>query len=142
MYLLDTDHAVVLQTEAPAAFDRLVTRMKAHSPSEFYLSIVTFHEQVLGWNTYLSRAKDRAGVVRGYARLQKLFDYYADAQVLPFDERAAGEFDALRSARIRVATMDLRIAAIARSQALTVLTRNLVDFQKVPGLKVEDWIGT
>jgi tRNA(fMet)-specific endonuclease VapC len=116
--------------------------MKAHSPSEFYLSIVTFHEQVLGWNTYLSRAKDRAGVVRGYARLQKLFDYYADAEVLPFDERAAEEFDALRNARIRVATMDLRIAAIAQSRDLTVLTRNLVDFQKVPGLKVEDWIGT
>lgn len=113
MYVLDTDHAVILQTEAPTAFNRLVSRMNLHSPSEFYLSIVTFHEQVLGWNTYLSRAKDRGGVVRGYARLQKLFDYYADAQVLPFDERAAEEFDALRNARIRVATMDLRIAAIA-----------------------------
>ena len=35
--------------------------------------------------------------------------------------------------------MDLRIAATALSHTLTVLTRNLVDFEKVPNLVVEDW---
>ena len=33
----------------------------------------------------------------------------------------------------------LRIASIALSRDLTVLTRNLVDFQLIPGLRVEDW---
>ena len=35
--------------------------------------------------------------------------------------------------------MDLRIAATAMASDYTVLTRNLVDFQKVPGLRVADW---
>ena len=39
----------------------------------------------------------------------------------------------------RVATMDLRIAAIVLSQGATLLSRNMVDFGKIPGLKVEDW---
>ena len=35
--------------------------------------------------------------------------------------------------------MDLRIAAIALSRDVTVLTRNTVDFERVPNLKFEDW---
>jgi tRNA(fMet)-specific endonuclease VapC len=35
--------------------------------------------------------------------------------------------------------MDLRIAAVALTRNMSVLTRNLVDFERVPGLTVEDW---
>jgi tRNA(fMet)-specific endonuclease VapC len=34
--------------------------------------------------------------------------------------------------------MDLRLASIALSRNLTVLTRNLRDFTRLPGLKSED----
>ena len=47
-------------------------------------------------------------------------------------------YDGLLAQNLRVGTMDLRLAAIALSQNLTVLTRNLRDFGRVPGLKVED----
>jgi tRNA(fMet)-specific endonuclease VapC len=59
--------------------------------------------------------------------------------LLPFDNRAAAEFDRLRQSRIRIGTMDLKIAAIALANDATLLTRNLSDFRKVPGLRAEDW---
>ena len=42
-------------------------------------------------------------------------------------------------AKIRVGTMDLKIAAIALANDSTLLTRNIQDFSKVPDLKIEDW---
>lgn len=139
MYLLDTDHIVILQTAATGEFARLVDRMSQYAAADFSVSIVSFHEQVLGWNAYISRAKEMAGLVRGYRRFHDLLEYFRDAQVLPFDATAAQRYEALRTARVRVPTMDLRIAAIALSRDLTVLTRNQVDFRRVPGLRVEDW---
>lgn len=59
--------------------------------------------------------------------------------VLPFDAGAIVVFDELRVQRVRLATMDLRIAAIALSHDLVLLTRNINDFNKVPGLVSENW---
>ena len=61
------------------------------------------------------------------------------APVLPFDAAATAVFDGLQAQRIRVETMDLRIAAIALSRGLTLLMRNVRDFGRVPGLVTEDW---
>jgi tRNA(fMet)-specific endonuclease VapC len=46
----------------------------------------------------------------------------------------------LKARHVRIGTMDLRIASIALSLDAIVLTRNLVDFERVPGLRVENWL--
>jgi tRNA(fMet)-specific endonuclease VapC len=81
----------------------------------------------------------QSGVVRDYSRREKMVTDFSLARVLPFDEAAAGVFDDLRRQKIRIGTMDPRIASIASATGRTVLTRNLVDFQRVPNLKAEDW---
>lgn len=64
---------------------------------------------------------------------------YRRVNILDFDNLAATQFAVLQSQRIRIGTMDLKIAAIALANDATLLSRNLKDFCKVPGLKVEDW---
>lgn len=74
-----------------------------------------------------------------WALLLEILQGFANAPVLPFDPVAITIFEQMRSQQIRVSTMDLRIAAIAISRNLVLLTRNVRDFSKVPGLKTEDW---
>jgi tRNA(fMet)-specific endonuclease VapC len=139
MHLLDTDHTGILQRRTQPEFDRLWARMSALPHREFFTPIVSLHEQLLGWNTYMSRARDQEGVRRAYLMFERILADFATAQIAQFDQAAAGVFESLRQNKVRVATMDLRIAAIAISQNMTLLSRNLVDFRKVPGLLVEDW---
>jgi len=55
------------------------------------------------------------------------------------DANAIAVFDEMRKQKVCVSTMDLRIAAIAISNNLVLLTRNSSDFSKVPDLLMEDW---
>ncbi len=45
----------------------------------------------------------------------------------------------LQALKTGVKPMDLRIAAIALANNLTLVTRNVSDFTRVPNLKIEDW---
>ena len=49
-------------------------------------------------------------------------------------------FVSLQKQPVRSGTMDLKIAAIALAHDALLLTRNLVDFDKVPNLRVENWL--
>jgi tRNA(fMet)-specific endonuclease VapC len=138
-YLLDTDHIIVLQQSSGLDRATLTARLSQHPQSDFALSVVSFHEQVLGAHTFIARARTAANFVRGYTLLSEILDAYLFALVLPFDAAASARFEFLKKQRIRVATMDLRIASIAQTRGLVLLTRNAVDFGKVPGLIFEDW---
>jgi tRNA(fMet)-specific endonuclease VapC len=48
-------------------------------------------------------------------------------------------YNGLVSMRLNVGKMDLRIAAIALEHGAVVVTRNTRDFQRIPGVTVEDW---
>lgn len=138
-YLLDTDHISFLQRRSGQEFTRLIIRMEQHSQVDFDLSIVSFHEQVLGAHNFINRARINIDVMRGYTLLLEILQGFSSAPVLPYEAEAVAIFDELRRQKVRVSTMNLRISAIALSHNLIVLTRNVSDFSKVPGLMKEDW---
>jgi len=138
-YLLDTDHISFLQRRSSSEFSRLTLRMAQHPISDFALSVVSFHEQVIGAHSFINRAQINTDLARGYTLLLETLNGFANAPVLPFDAEAISIFDEIRIQKVRVATMDLRIAVIAISNNLVLLTRNTGDFGKVPNLIIEDW---
>ena len=138
-YLLDTDHMSFLQRRSGLEFANLSSRLRQYSPDDFALSIVSFHEQVLGAHTFINRAQSQTKVIRGYILLTETLQGFSTAVVLPFEASEIAVFEQLQTQKIRVSTMDLRIAATALSRDLIVLTRNTRDFNRVPGLSVEDW---
>jgi tRNA(fMet)-specific endonuclease VapC len=138
-YLLDTDHVSILQRQAGSQYATLLLRITQHPPTNLACSIISFHEQILGCHAYISQARRTEDVVRGYAMLAQVLLDFTEALVIPFDTAAAVVFEGLIAQRIRVGTMDLRIAAIALSREMVLVTRNASDFRKVPGLRIEDW---
>jgi len=138
-YLLDTDHISFVHRRAGQEYLNLAARMNQLPRTEFGYSIVSFHEQFLGAHAILNRARLTADVVRGYERMSRLLADYCAVTVVEFDAAAGAVFDGLQAQKVRIATMDLRIASIALSRQLTLLTRNSRDFQQVPGLTIEDW---
>jgi tRNA(fMet)-specific endonuclease VapC len=138
-YLLDTDHISFLQRRSSVEFTRLILRMGQYSPDDFALSIVSLHEQVLGAHDFINRGQTNNDVVRGYTLLMEILQSFSSAPILPFDVEAIAIFEDLRRQKIKVSTMDLRIATIALSRNLVLLTRNERDFSKVPDLVTENW---
>ncbi len=139
MYILDTDHVSLLDRADTYEAHRVRFRLAQLSPEERAPTIITYEEQMRGWMAIVAQARGLPQQVTAYGNLKRMVDRYRNIEVLEFDDRSADEFQRLRSLKIRVGTMDLKIAAIALSHNATLLTRNLADFQKVPGLKVEDW---
>jgi tRNA(fMet)-specific endonuclease VapC len=138
-YILDTDHISILQHETGPEFTALSARMSGHPDDDFAFSIVSFHEQAIGAHALINRARNASDVIRGYQLLGRVIRDFTTVPVLLYDSAAASKFQDLASRRLRVATMDLRIASIALARGLTLLTRNARDFGRVPGLVVEDW---
>ena len=138
-YLLDTDHISFLQRRSGSEYQVLSAKMGQHSLADFGLPVVSFHEQALGAHSFLAQARTPAELVRGYELLKIIIESFALGRIVVFDLAACQASDALKAQKIRIGTMDLRIAALALSLGLTLLTRNLRDFSLVPGLVVEDW---
>lgn len=118
---------------------RLLDRLDLVPADDVATSIVTFQEQVEGWLAYLNRVKTAEQILLAYDHLDKLRGAFERYNVLEFDASAQELFDLLRPSCRRVGTLDLRIASIAIATGSILLTRNFADFEKVPGLRFEDW---
>ena len=135
MYLLDTDILSNLLRRAPST--ALVTKLASVPPEQQFTSSITLGEMVYG----AYRLKERAGVL-----LQRLDEtLLPNLPILPFDASAARRYGEVRAELERRGTLigdaDLRLASIALTHDLAVVTANVRHFQKVPGLAVENWLG-
>jgi len=125
MILLDTDHLSLLQARnAPAAF-ALQARLEAFSPNDVVTTVITMEEQMRGWLALMHRVTDAQRQVAYDERLLGLVAFFAEWEVLPFDQHAAVTFERLRQQRGRMGTMDRTIAASALGHNALVLSGNL-----------------
>jgi tRNA(fMet)-specific endonuclease VapC len=139
MLLLDTDHLVEYPKGTSAESRRLKDRLE-RAAEPYGTTIITVEEIMRGWMAAVRRIHDPRGQAGAYAKFRQLFRFFATWQVLDWNEAAVGRYDSLKRAKTRVGTMDLKIASIALAHDATLLTRNTNDFQRVPGLRVEDWL--
>ena len=138
MVILDTDHVSLLEWGEKNS-ETLRERLANLAANEVAATIISYEESMRGWMAYIARAKTVEQQIQAYQRLRRHLDNYRQIPLLDFDADAGEAFQRLRQARIGIGTMDLKIAAIALATGATLLSRNRVDFEKVPGLVVEDW---
>ena len=132
MYCFDTDTlSAVIRRDPPL---HLVRRLAQVPSTEQATTTIKLGELLYG------------AAKRGSERLMRQVREVVSTatSILPFDEEAAEVYGPLR-ARLesegrRLDEPDLRIASIALSRGLTVVTGNVRHFARVPGLVVENWL--
>jgi predicted nucleic acid-binding protein len=132
MYCFDTDVVSATMRRDPPL--HLVRRLAVVPVDEQFTTSITLGELVYG-----AARKGSAELVQ---RVRELV--VSDLAVVAFDRPAAEVYGGLRAQLERegrrLAEPDLRIAAIALSRDLTLVTGNVRHFQRVPGLRVENWL--
>lgn len=84
-----------------------------------------------GWSAFIRKQKaGSAKQLHRYQQFQHSLELLMELVILPFDEPAAVIFRRLRKEFPRSGTQDLKIAAVSLAHDATVLTRNLLDFEK------------
>lgn len=126
-FLLDSNAIIAMLRGHPG----FLTRLRQHQPQDFGVPAIVAHELFYG-----AYKGERA--VENIARVDAL-----QFEVLDFDRedaRLAGELRAiLAKAGTSIGPYDVLIAGQARARALTLVTHNTREFQRVPGLRIEDW---
>ena len=138
MLVLDTDHFSLLERRESPEHRVLEQRLRS-SGYKIATTIISYEEQSRGWLAYVARARSKTEQLDAYRRLAKHLEAYRKMTVLDFNDAAFDRHLVLKR-DLNVGTMDLKIAGIVLAHNATLLSRNLKDFEQVPGLKVENWL--
>ena len=128
--LLDTNACIYLIKEHPPA---VLDRFTAHPIGDIGISAITLAELEYGVSKTRRPAWNRAA----------LEQFVSPLEVASFDRRATVAYGKLRATLEKkgrpIGSMDLLIAAHAVSLDVRLITHNVREFARVPGLRLEDW---
>jgi len=126
-YMLDTDISIYTIKRKPLEVRRL---FNIHI-GETSISTVTLGELLFGAENS-SNPYGNTKIVEGFV---------SRLTVLDFDHEAAAQFAQLKLELkdSPIGAYDLMIAAHARSRGVVLVTNNTKEFNRVPGLRIENW---
>jgi len=128
--MLDTNICIYLIKEHPVS---VLDRFASHPVGDIGVSVITLAELEYGIAKSCRPARNRAA----------LEQFVSPLEVASFDRRATAAYGRLRTTLERkgqpIGSMDLLIAAHATSLDVRLITHNVKEFGKVPGLRIEDW---
>jgi tRNA(fMet)-specific endonuclease VapC len=131
-YMLDTNICIYVIKQRPTPLREQFNRFAEH----ICISAITLAELYYGLEKSSRRVQNLQAVEELVARLD----------VLPFSAEAAVHYGQLRAELERAGqpagSHDILIGAHARSAGLTVVTNNLGEFERMPGLRTENWVGS
>lgn len=129
-YLLDTNIVIYVIKRRPLSILEIFNRHHGRMA----ISSITLAELVHG-------AEKSSDVSRNITVVE---DFVSRLAVLPYDDKAAWQYGNIRAALEKIGQTigvnDLHIAAHARSNGLTLVSNNMREFERVPGLLAENWM--
>ena len=129
-HMLDTNICIYIIRKKP---ERVLRRLRRYRVSEIGVSAITLSELEYGVAKSIKPRQNKLA----------LTEFLAPIEILPYDDMTARQYGELRAHLERdgtpIGSLDMLIAAHALSLKCTLVTNNEVQFQRVPGLKVENW---
>ena len=129
-FMLDTNIIAYARNNRPEA---VLQRLLQHRPEDICISAITLAE--LEYGVYNSLRPEQNQLA--------LMTFLSSIAVVPFDADAAREYGLIRADLKKKGTLiganDLLIAAHARALGVTLVTNNTREFERVEGLRVENW---
>jgi tRNA(fMet)-specific endonuclease VapC len=129
-YMLDTDVCIYVIKNYPAELRERFNRLA----EQLCISSIALAE--------LHYGAEESG--RRLHNLQAIEHFVARLEVLPFTSKAAAHYGQIRAELERADTPcgphDVQIGAHARSEGLIVVTNNIREFARMPGVRTENWI--
>ena len=130
-YLLDTNICIYLTKQQHPA---LTARFQTLAENEVAMSVITFGELQFG----AQKSQQRKQVLATLEQLSLAIPVLAMSQTA---SQHYGEMRAhLQKQGAPIGNNDLWIAAHARAEGLILVTNNVREFERVPDLKIENWI--
>jgi tRNA(fMet)-specific endonuclease VapC len=138
--ILDSDHLSILRYHNSERALKLITRLDQATEKPIATSIANVEEAMRGWLSAIAKERRIERQLSPYRELAELFTFFSGYTIALLDSNAARLFNDFRKSGLKIATMDLKTACIAIANNALLLTANRRDFEKVPGLRFENWL--